>query len=190
MATLNWSPYIPLKTALFCSFFLLTNIKHTAASWPLQALMAEVMSETARKSVIAMIVEKLWRMLLSGPICDGWRAETIYWWQRKDPPTSPQSVRNHQCPTVRCHLQLTTSAHSTLAWTGGRGMCTFVFDQVVNLTRSEVKLGMTCSIPERMVAWKLLPVNAAAPSCGYIWMDLQGHSAWLTFPLCWCIQSH
>lgn len=132
MAVLNWNPLHPLENNTSLSFFL-ADIKHTAASWPLQALMAEVMSEAARKSVIAMIVEKLWRMLLSGAICDRWRAATIYWWQWKDPPTTTQAVRNHQCPSVCCHPQLTTSAHSTLAWTGGRGTRTFVFHQVVSL---------------------------------------------------------
>lgn len=123
--------------------------------------MAEVMSEAARKSVIAMIVEKLWPMALVW--CD-MRSLT----GRKNPlvtgegSTTAQSVRNHQCPPVCRHRQLTTSAHSTLARTGGRGTRAFVFHQVVLLTRSEVKLGLTDCIPEQTVAWKLLSVNKAA----------------------------
>ena len=49
---------------------------------PLQALMAEVMSEAARKSVIAMAAAALlWWMLQPGAVCDHWRAERNYWWQ-------------------------------------------------------------------------------------------------------------
>lgn len=115
------------------------------ASWPLQALMAEVMSEAARKSAIAMMVEKLWRIRLISALWDRWRAEPIYWWDSETiPPTATtQSVRNHQCPSVCYHIQLTTWVHSTKAWTGGQGMCQFVLYQVDSLRMSEVKLRRT-----------------------------------------------
>lgn len=170
MAVLNWNPLHPLENSTFLSFFL-ANIKHTAASWPLQALMAEVMSEAARKSVIAMIVEKLWRMLLSGAICDRWRAATIYWWQWKDPPPPPvcqkppvsfcllSPAADHFSPLNAGVNRRTRDAHVCVSPSGF-------------LTRSEVKLGMTYCIPERTVTWKLLPVNKAAWSWGYIWRDL------------------
>lgn len=101
--------------------FSFTLKSHKTISWPLQALIAEVMSEAARKSVIAMLVETLsWWMLQSGAICDHWRAERIYWWQCID--FAPPGVRNHQCPSVCCHLQLTTWANCVqpmCLWKGG-----------------------------------------------------------------------
>lgn len=60
----------------------LIHTPNTTISWPLQALIAEAMSEAARKSVIAMLVETLlWWMLQSDVVCDHWRPERIYWWQ-------------------------------------------------------------------------------------------------------------
>lgn len=118
---LTWSEVHKKKTQFEpFSIFIHTQITQTI-SWPLQALIAEVMSEAARKSVIAMLVETLsWWMLQSGAICDHWRAERIYWWQCID--FAPPGVRNHQCPSVCCHLQLTTWANCVqpmCLWKGG-----------------------------------------------------------------------
>lgn len=165
--TSSWKQHFPF-------FLSLTDIKNTAASWPLQALMAEVMSEAAKKSVIAMIVEKRRRTRLSGVICAGWRAETIYWWQRKD------TQHHHpvcQKPPVSFCLLSPTADHSSTLNAGKNRRTRNVHVCVSPSQRSNWEwhaVSLDRLWPGSFVLW-----TKAAWSWGCIWMDLQGH--WLAY---------
>lgn len=76
-------------------------------------------------------------------IADGQKQSTGETVKPPLPTATTQSVRNHQCPSVCYHVQLTTWVHSTQAWIRGQGTCQFVLYQVDSLRRSEVKLRRT-----------------------------------------------